>query len=151
MSVIWWTNIGQINNQLLSWYMTADNHHFAWQFQWYLCDSLSFPLSHENPIWVRSWNCGCLVTWFCYLLIAKPGNKTAIVPWPDPYAIEVSIYSVRCWYNAINFLQNHHKKHCIARPLGQDMGFFCRFELWFVFCYGHCSNVWNIKFYWTVL
>ena len=30
-------------------------------------------------------NCGCLVTWFCYQLIAKPGNKTATVPWPDPY------------------------------------------------------------------
>ena len=36
-------------------------------------------------IWVRSWNCGCLVTWFCYQLIAKPGNKTAAVLWPDPY------------------------------------------------------------------
>ena len=30
-------------------------------------------------------NCGCIVTWFCYQMIAKPGNKTAIVPWPDPY------------------------------------------------------------------
>ena len=36
-------------------------------------------------IWVRSRNCGCLVTWFCYQLIAKPGNKTASVSWPDPY------------------------------------------------------------------
>ena len=36
-------------------------------------------------IWVRSWNCGCLVTWFCYQLIAKPGNKTAAVLRPDPY------------------------------------------------------------------
>ena len=35
-------------------------------------------------IWVRSWNFGCLVTWFCYQLIAKPGNKTATVSWPDP-------------------------------------------------------------------
>ena len=38
-------------------------------------------------IWVRSRNCGCLVTWFCYQLIAKPGNKTATVSWPDPYII----------------------------------------------------------------
>ena len=38
-----------------------------------------------NSIWVRSWNCGCLVTRFCYQLTAKPGNKTAAVPWPDPY------------------------------------------------------------------
>ena len=36
-------------------------------------------------IWVRSRNCGCLVTWFCYQLIAKPGNKTAAVSWPDTY------------------------------------------------------------------
>ena len=36
-------------------------------------------------IWVRSQNCGCHVTWFCYHLIAKPGNKTAAVLWPDPY------------------------------------------------------------------
>ena len=27
----------------------------------------------------------CLVTWFCYQLIAKLGNKTATVSWPDPY------------------------------------------------------------------
>ena len=40
---------------------------------------------HDIVIWVRSWNCGCLVTWFCYQLIAKPGIKTAAVPWPDPY------------------------------------------------------------------
>ena len=36
-------------------------------------------------IWVKSQNYGCLVTWFCYQLIAKPGNKTAAVPWPNPY------------------------------------------------------------------
>ena len=36
-------------------------------------------------IWVRSQNCGCLVTWFCYQLIAKPGNKTAAVLRSDPY------------------------------------------------------------------
>ena len=35
-------------------------------------------------IWVRSRNCGCLVTWFCYQMITKPSNKTAAVPWPDP-------------------------------------------------------------------
>ena len=37
-------------------------------------------------IWVRTRNCSCLVTWFCYQMIAKPGNKTATVPWPNPYA-----------------------------------------------------------------
>ena len=38
-------------------------------------------------IWIRSRNCSCLVTWFGYQLIAKPGNKTAIVPWPNPYIL----------------------------------------------------------------
>ena len=43
-------------------------------------------ISHGKTwIWVKSRNCGCLVTWFCYQLIAKPGNKTAAVLWPDPY------------------------------------------------------------------
>ena len=32
---------------------------------------------------VGSWWCGWLVTWFCYQLIAKPGNKTAALPWPE--------------------------------------------------------------------
>ena len=40
----------------------------------------------RNILWVRSRNCGCLVTWFCYQLIAKSGNKTAAVPWPHPYS-----------------------------------------------------------------
>ena len=44
---------------------------------------LSYP---HKAIWIMSRNCGCLVTWFCYQLIAKPGNKTATGPWPDPYA-----------------------------------------------------------------
>ena len=44
-------------------------------------------------IWVRSRNSGCLVTWFCYQLIAKPVNKTAAVLWPDPY-----IYVLYVWY-----------------------------------------------------
>ena len=40
----------------------------------------------QNVItWVRSQNCGCLVTWFWYQLIAKPRNKTAAVSWPRPY------------------------------------------------------------------
>ena len=47
-------------------------------------------------IWVRPQRCGCLVTWVCYQLIAKPGNKTVAFPWPDPYhfveIIAIQIY-----------------------------------------------------------
>ena len=51
---------------------------------------ITHPLA--TRLWVRSRNCGCLVTWFCYQLIAKPGNKTAAVSWPDPY-IDAKIYN----------------------------------------------------------
>ena len=59
-------------------------------------------------IWVKSRNCGCLVTWFCYQLIAKPGNKTATASWPDPYI--VTCYS--CWKycrydTCVNKMDNH--------------------------------------------
>ena len=50
------------------------------------CQGLMYPKIYfffQNR-WVRSWNCGCLVTWFCCQLIAKPGNKTATVSWPYP-------------------------------------------------------------------
>ena len=49
--------------------------------------ALDGPWGKIYSIWVRSRNCGCLVTWFCYQLIAKPVNKTATVSWPDPYAV----------------------------------------------------------------
>ena len=33
-------------------------------------------LKHVSmSMWVRSWNSSCLVTWFCYQLIAKPGTR----------------------------------------------------------------------------
>ena len=57
-----------------------------WWCWWF--ETLSRPLwrhCNEHVIWVRSRTSGCLVTWFCYQLIAKPGNKTAAVSWPDPY------------------------------------------------------------------
>ena len=40
-------------------------------------------------MWVGSRNCGCLVAWFCYQFMAKPGSRTAAVPWPGPYVFTV--------------------------------------------------------------
>ena len=50
----------------------------------------------DLSIWVRLRNCDCLVTWICYPFIAKPGNKTAAVPWLDPHkdpVLEMSKYT----------------------------------------------------------
>ena len=52
----------------------------------------------------RSWRCGWLVTWFCYHLIAKLGDKTATPSWPEPYTSvnEASLapghYLNYCWF-----------------------------------------------------
>ena len=75
--------------------------------------SFLYSLMHAHRegkcIWVMSRNCGCLVTWFCYQLIAKPGNKTAAVSWPEPYSMKIltwdMFYSVRSKYNFINNFQ----------------------------------------------
>ena len=69
-----------------------------WQFHYTLW--FSHFGDKQWRIWVRSRNFGCLVTWFCYQLIAKPGNKTAAVPWPDPYILSNLIFtpSNKTWY-----------------------------------------------------
>ena len=49
----------------------------------------------------KSQNCGCLVIWFYYQLIAKQGNKTTTVPWPDPYTVfsmlQHSMFNILEW------------------------------------------------------
>ena len=77
-------NLGQVH----IWFRTSAD---AMLLFWTTSASQISPLNNSGTrflcIWVRSRNCGCHVTWFCYQLIAKPGNKTAAVPWPDPYVI----------------------------------------------------------------
>ena len=57
-------------------------------------------LVYITCIWVRSRRCGCLVTWFCYQMIAKPGNKTATPLWPDPYVTVDPLGAVWFWNSA---------------------------------------------------
>ena len=45
-------------------------------FSWCHCNAVC-----NIVIWVRSWRWACLVTWFCYHLIAKP-SKARFVTWP---------------------------------------------------------------------
>ena len=55
---------------------------------------IGIPIVEIRYILVRSRNCGCLVAWFCYQLIAKPGNKTAAVSWPDTYLISTEGFPI---------------------------------------------------------
>ena len=52
---------------------------------WFINQEKSLVITFEIWIWIRSHDCGCLVAWFCFQLIARPGNKTVAVSWPDPY------------------------------------------------------------------
>ena len=51
-----------------------------------ICSTSSFTCRRmlSNGTWDGSWRCNCLVSWFCYQLIAKSGNKTAMAPCLDP-------------------------------------------------------------------
>ena len=77
-----------------------------------------YQVSDAISIWARSRRCGCLVTWFCYV-IAKPGNKTAAPSWPGPYNISHEIYawfwdSFCCGYNHFQgrFTGTRYSKYC---------------------------------------
>ena len=89
--------------------------------------NMNYHMKHECTIWVRSWNCGCLVTWFCYQLIAKPGNKTAAVSWPDPLyksaycAPDCNFLLYRCHVCCLYSIQKggkdlvkYHDKFCLG-------------------------------------
>ena len=54
-------------------------------------------------------------------------------PLPALSSREVHIHTVRCRYNAANFLQNPHNRHPIARPGGVCFDF----NIWFNFCHCH--------------
>ena len=58
----------------------------------------------NSDIWVRAWSWGCLVTWFCYHLIAKPGNETASVSWPDPYILPQSVQWCVQYYSTLGLI-----------------------------------------------
>ena len=56
-----------------------------------------WPKSYNTTfIWVKTRICGCLVTWFCYQMIAKPGNKTATPLWPDTYQVTPCSVGSQC-------------------------------------------------------
>ena len=64
--------------------------------------------------------------------------------------IQEVLNTLQCHYNAINFLQNIHKSHPIACPIGRGMA--CL--LWvqpMIFCHSSCNYVCNIMLYWTAL
>ena len=71
---------------------------------------------------VRSRNCDCLVTWFCYELIAKPGNKTEAVPWPDP----ISYLDIE-WALVLVFFTEDNSRYWISSKKSEGLAPFIFF------------------------
>ena len=65
-------------------------------------------------IWVRSGRCDCLVTWFCYQLIAKPGSKTAAPSWPGPYVFTIRLHPMNMMTSSNGNIS------CVTDPLRGD-------------------------------
>ena len=84
-------NLNALNStsfQLVAWPQTYNK-----DFHWHM--------------WVMSRRRSCLVTWFCYQMIAKRVNKTATPSWPDPYdpldllfflMLYVMLYDTKLYY-----------------------------------------------------
>ena len=97
--------------------------------------------------WVRSRNCGCLVTWFCYQLIVKPGNKTAAVSWPDPNnreAGDLRRHRAHCDRNATTSFCRNYICHVSNEILGH---FDAQYEmLTLLVIYTFVSDLFSKKF-----
>ena len=55
-----------------------------------------------------------------------------------------------CRYNAVNFLENVHKRHPLARPLGKVWGVYCGSSIWLIkkFCLSSCNFfIWYLTTY----
>ena len=98
-------------------------------------------------MWVRSPNCVCLVTWFCYQLIAKPDNKSAAVSWPNPYNLSFICSSLLCelilgeppnWLNPI--IRTPSKAHW---SMWCWFTSFCEYSLSHKICTWSVADTWN--------
>ena len=88
---------------------------------------------------LRTWRCGCLVTWFCYQLIAKPGNKTATLSWPHPYVH---------WQDFICILQSR----LIFSLVSTEVCFVkVKFSMITTYCIWNISELCKCKWNWILL
>ena len=69
---------------------------------------------------------GCLVTWFCYQMIAKPSNKTATPSWPDSYVLYVYIlvtwYYYFCTKRVVRLLDLLNHTQSLTAPFWEALG-----------------------------
>ena len=111
---------------LLTEMIGHSQHSDIWLKCWLLqkieitCTAWIFGLSPETP------SCNDTVIWgtwvvpSCLPVITLPGVAKDARENTREYAIKYD--TVRCRYNAVNFVTNMHDRHLIARSLGRGMG-----------------------------
>ena len=104
------------------------------EYRVHMCHVLPQPSCGEIwqiRMWVGSWNGGCPVTWVCYQLIAKTGNKTATVSWPDPYVILLRILIYTWASTKFSLVENSTNVASVTLPLyGTEMVNQTRQQYW---------------------
>ena len=56
------------------------------------------------------------------LYLVEPISDFVLISWHCCVIELDELYTVQCRYNAVNFLENPHNRHPIARPWGRGMG-----------------------------
>ena len=113
-----------------------------------------FGITLWRKFWARQYKYICQKNNQVQILWSNVYHTTSIkemIPhmyWPN---LDKDKYS-GCRYNAINFLQNIHKRHPIARPIGPGMGCLLWVQpLRLIFCPSSHSDVCNIMLYLTLI
>ena len=99
----------------------------------WVCKSFCFISQHETVIYhtrrvlhIIIYNTHNTYFYICiYIYIHRIGT------------LHITMYNnntMWCYYKAVDFLPNTHKRHLIAHPWGWDMGCLCEFKIWFIFC-----------------
>ena len=92
---------------------------------WHFCLPICMYIFIYILVGSRRW--GCLVTWFCYHLITKPGDKTVAPSWPDPYiCIYIYIYIyIMSMYFAVTFITYHRAASFFFPTVRHPLRRFC--------------------------
>ena len=98
-------------------------------------------------IWVRSWKCGCRVTWICYQMIAKPGKKAVTPPWPDLYtnhSLSCDFDGTHDFFHVVNeYFQDNNliRGYCLQHNATSRHWIMSIYRQWGISRYSQCTAV----------
>ena len=85
------------------------------------------------PIYCSLVGRGCLVTWSCYQMIAKPGNKTFAPSWPDQCNLRLQSYKLILVWWSIKLYIFYELTHNFSSGLRSIFGWWPLSTMWVFF------------------